>query len=102
MIASLLKDDVINHTVLVLAGPQGVGKSTWLYNIIPEELKYDIGITLNFNLLVNVGGKERTYREFDYLLQKSGFEINSVRKSGGIISLIIAEKIKDDKVEEII
>ena len=31
--------DSINHTVLVLAGGQGIGKTTWLLNLIPPELK---------------------------------------------------------------
>jgi len=39
MVASLLDDSIINHTVLVLAGSQGVGKSTWLFNLVPDELK---------------------------------------------------------------
>jgi len=60
--------------------------------LIPENPKHDIGVTLNFNLLVNVGGKERTFQEFKYLLRNAGFIIRSIIKSNGIISIIIAEK----------
>ncbi|NLR58155.1 virulence-associated e family protein [Chitinophaga polysaccharea] len=39
MIASLSESSVINHTVLVLVGAQGIGKTTWLLRLIPPELK---------------------------------------------------------------
>jgi len=39
MVTSVLNDKVINHTVLVLSGTQGFGKSTWLQNLIPEQLQ---------------------------------------------------------------
>lgn len=75
------------------------GKLLLFEMIIPEDPNFDIGVSLNFNLLVSVGGKERNYREFKDLLQKSGFKINTIKKNEGIISLIIAEKIKDEKLE---
>ena len=39
MVASWLKDEVVNHTVLVLVGRQGIFKTTWLDNLIPPELR---------------------------------------------------------------
>jgi predicted P-loop ATPase len=36
---SLFDDDVINHTILVLVGSQGVGKSRWLRKLMPNALK---------------------------------------------------------------
>lgn len=36
---SLFDDDLINHTILVLVGRQGVGKSRWLKKLIPDSLK---------------------------------------------------------------
>ena len=68
------------------------GKLLILETIVPANPKYDIGITLGFNLLVSVGGKERTHQEFSYLLRDTGFKINSIKRSNGIISIIIAEK----------
>lgn len=73
------------------------GKLLILEMIVPENPEYDIGVTLNFNLLVNVGGKERTLREFEDILQKTGFIINSVKSSEGIISMIITDKINNKK-----
>ena len=39
MVASWLKDEVVNHTVLVLVGRQGIFKTTWLDNLIPPALR---------------------------------------------------------------
>ncbi len=69
------------------------GKLLILETVVPDNPRYDIGVTLNFNLLVNVGGKERNLLEFENLLQKVGFKIISLKSCKGIISLIIAEKI---------
>ena len=38
-VASWMKDEVVNHTVLVLVGRQGIFKTTWLDNLIPPELR---------------------------------------------------------------
>lgn len=38
MVASALHDNVVNHTVLILSGGQGVGKTSWLNKLIPKEL----------------------------------------------------------------
>ena len=39
MVASWMKDEVVNHTVLVLVGRQGIFKTTWLDYLIPPELR---------------------------------------------------------------
>ncbi|MDF9830845.1 VapE domain-containing protein [Parabacteroides sp. PF5-6] len=39
MVASALVAEVVNHTVLVLCGAQGLGKTTWCINLIPPELR---------------------------------------------------------------
>ena len=39
MVASWLKDKVVNHQVLVLIGRQGIFKTTWLERLIPPELR---------------------------------------------------------------
>ncbi len=60
--------------------------------IVPEDSNYDIGITLNFNLLVCTGGKERTLKEFQGLLHKVNFEISQIKQGKSNISLMIARK----------
>jgi predicted P-loop ATPase len=39
MVASWMKDDVVNHQVLVLIGKQGIYKTTWLEHLIPPHLR---------------------------------------------------------------
>ena len=39
MVASWMKDEVVNHTVLVLVGRQGIFKTTWLDSLIPPALR---------------------------------------------------------------
>lgn len=48
MVASWITPDVVNHTVLILSGAQGIGKTTWLRNLIPTGLqRYIFAGTLN-------------------------------------------------------
>ena len=39
MVASWLRDDVVNQQVLVLIGRQGIFKTTWLEYLLPPELR---------------------------------------------------------------
>ena len=39
MLASWMKDEVVNHQVLVLIGKQGIFKTTWLEHLIPPHLR---------------------------------------------------------------
>ena len=39
MVASWMKDEVVNHQVLVFIGRQGIFKTTWLERLIPPELR---------------------------------------------------------------
>ena len=39
MVASWMKDEIVNHQVLVLIGKQGIFKTTWLEHLIPPHLR---------------------------------------------------------------
>lgn len=39
MVASWMKDEVVNHTVLVFVGRQGIFKTTWMDHLIPPVLR---------------------------------------------------------------
>lgn len=66
MAASLVNDKLINHTFLIFMGEQGVGKTTWINNLVPEELREyyysgsinpnnsDSKIQLAENMLINI------------------------------------------------
>ena len=48
MVASWMKDEVVNHQVLVLIGKQGIYKTTWLEHLIPPALRaYSSKMPLN-------------------------------------------------------
>ena len=48
MVGSLMSDDVINHCVVVFSGKQGIGKTTWMLNLVPKPLKdYCFSGTIN-------------------------------------------------------
>jgi predicted P-loop ATPase len=48
MVGSAIQEDIVNHTVVVFSGPQGIGKSTWILNLVPAELKnYVFSGTIN-------------------------------------------------------
>jgi hypothetical protein len=40
MVAGVLDDNVVNHTLIVLSGGQGLGKTTWVLNLVPRKLKF--------------------------------------------------------------
>jgi hypothetical protein len=47
-VASILNPKIINQQVIVLCGGQGIGKTTWIMNLIPDELKeYTFSGTIN-------------------------------------------------------
>jgi len=49
-VASVLDSRTVNHTAVILSGPQGVGKTTWMLNLCPQELNdYIYSGTINPN-----------------------------------------------------
>ena len=49
-VASVLDRTTVNHTAIILSGPQGVGKTTWMLNLCPPELAdYLFSGTINPN-----------------------------------------------------
>jgi ubiquinone/menaquinone biosynthesis C-methylase UbiE len=68
------------------------GKLLIFEMVIPDNIESDFGVSLNFNLLVNTGGKERTISEFEDLLVQTNFKIIDIKHVNGPISLIIVKK----------
>ena len=44
-VASMLVDDIFNHTVVVLVGAQGAGKTSWMKRLVPDVLQDFLGTT---------------------------------------------------------
>lgn len=50
VVATMLKENVYNHQLPILIGEQGIGKSTWIQNLVPQHLsKYFYTGTINPN-----------------------------------------------------
>ena len=50
MVGCVLDDKIINHTVIVFSGKQGLGKTTWVEKLVPKQLKeYLFSGTINPN-----------------------------------------------------
>jgi predicted P-loop ATPase len=50
MVGCVLDEKVINHTVIVFSGKQGLGKTTWVEKLVPRQLKeYLFSGTINPN-----------------------------------------------------
>ena len=50
MVGCVLDENVINHTVIVFSGKQGLGKTTWVERLVPRQLKeYLFSGTINPN-----------------------------------------------------
>ncbi|WP_348800553.1 VapE domain-containing protein [Flavobacterium adhaerens] len=50
MVGCVLEEKVINHTVIVFSGKQGLGKTTWVEKLVPKQLKeYLFSGTINPN-----------------------------------------------------
>ena len=48
LVGGVLDEQIINHTMIVLTGKQGLGKTTWILGLIPEQLKgYVFSGTIN-------------------------------------------------------
>ncbi len=50
MVGCVLDEKIINQTVIVFSGKQGIGKTTWMENLVPKDLKqYLFSGTINPN-----------------------------------------------------
>jgi predicted P-loop ATPase len=63
MVACGINDEITNQTVLILTGGQGLGKTTWLKNLMPEELK-----DYYFSGNINPNNKDTTLLMSDKLM----------------------------------
>ncbi|MBC7747689.1 MAG: virulence-associated E family protein, partial [Methylotenera sp.] len=82
MVGCVLDDKVINHTVIVFSGKQGLGKTTWVEKLVPKPLKeYLFSGTINPNnkdTLVQLS--ECMLINLDELENLNRFEIGSLKE----------------------
>jgi hypothetical protein len=89
-VACAIEPKVTNHTVIVLAGKQGVGKTTWIQNLIPVRLK-----AYYYSGVINPNNKDTLIQMSECLLINLD-ELESLNKSeiGDLKALITKESIR--------
>lgn len=75
MVGTAIQDDIVNHTVIIFSGKQGIGKSTFILNLIPVELKSYI-----FSGSINPNDKETLVQISECILVNLD-ELESMSKS---------------------
>lgn len=91
MVAAWMKDEVVNHHVIVLIGRQGIFKTTWLKHLIPPELRL-YGSEFNINDL----NKDERGRIAEYgLINIDELDALTPRELNLLKSLITAGDIND-------
>ena len=66
------------------------GKLLLLESVLPERSSSDIGLLIDLEMLVAVGGKERTHAEWTNLLGRAGFRLNRVVHTATPVSIVEA------------
>ena len=90
MTASVLVDNIVNQTVIILSGGQGIGKSTWVDNLLPKQL-----ITYLYNGSINPNNKDTMSLLSECMLINMD-ELESLSKGeiGAMKEMITKSKIK--------
>jgi predicted P-loop ATPase len=88
--ATMYDNTIVNHTVIVLSGAQGIGKSRWLSRLVPAELS-----AYSFAGTINPENKDTLiYLSECFLIILDEFENLNRNQLGSIKELITKEKIK--------
>ncbi len=72
--------DAQSETILtsIRAAIRPGGRVAIVENILPEQVEPHPGYLMDLNMMVMTGGRERTASEFEALLERTGFELESV------------------------
>lgn len=90
MAGSLVDDKTVNQTVIVFSGEQGLGKTTWVQSLVPEELK-----TYLYNGTINPDNKDTlTYLSECMLINLDELEGLNKTKTDSLKDLITKPTIK--------
>ena len=89
-VACALDEEKVNHQVLVLVGPQGIGKSSWLNSLLPKELSGYL-----YSGLINPNNKDTLVHLSENLFINLD-ELENLNKTelGSLKSLITQSAIK--------
>jgi O-methyltransferase domain/Dimerisation domain len=83
-------DDALKILANIRSAIASNGKLLLLESALPERASSDIGMLIDLEMLVAVGGKERTRAEWANLLDRAGFRLNRVVETATPVSIIEA------------
>lgn len=90
LVASALEDDVVNQTVLILQGGQGIGKSTFLLGLCPDTLSEYV-----YSGNLNPGNKDSIINLSETIIcQLDELETLTKYKEGALKELITKSEIR--------
>jgi len=83
-------DDAVKILTNIRSAIAPDGKLLLLESVLPERSSSDLGLLIDLEMLVAVGGKERTHAEWATLLSRAGFRLNRVVPTATPVSIIEA------------
>lgn len=83
-------DDALNILANIRTAIPSSGKLLLLESVLPERSSSDLGLMIDLEMLVAVGGKERTHAEWANLLGRAGFRLNRVVRTATPTSIVEA------------
>jgi hypothetical protein len=83
-------DDAVKILANIRSAIAPSGKLLLLESALPERSSSDIGMPIDLEMLVAVGGRERTNSEWANLLGRAGFRLNRVVHTATPVSIIEA------------
>ncbi|HKP40188.1 methyltransferase [Mycobacterium sp.] len=83
-------DDAVRVLRNVRSAIQPSGKLLLLESVLPERSSSDFGMVLDLEMLIAVGGKERTRSEWTDLLRHAGFRLERVVRTATPVSIVEA------------
>jgi predicted P-loop ATPase len=63
VVASLMDDNIVNQTVIIFVGPRGIGKTTWLKNLVSAVL-----VMCFYSGAIDPANKDRTIQLAECML----------------------------------
>jgi hypothetical protein len=83
-------DDALKILANIRSAIAPGGKLLLLESVLPERSSSDIGMLIDLEMLVAVGGEERTRAEWANLLDRAGFRLNRVVPTATPVSIVEA------------
>lgn len=90
LVATGLQDDIVNQSMIILSGGQGIGKSTFIRNLLPDDLK-----EYHYSGMINPNSKDTLIQLSECLIIDLDELSNLTRKGNNEVKeLITKSKIK--------